>query len=80
MKLSEFNNSFLTILLEKISFEKKIITLLGDFNANLIHYHLDRDMSDFLDLMYSTALLTTNYNTISYNFKMGRVAKWVKVL
>ena len=57
MELSEFNNSFLTNLLEKISFEKKIIALLGDFNANLMHYDLDRDVSDFLDLMYSNTLL-----------------------
>ena len=57
MKLSEFNNQFLTNFLEKISFEKKIIVLLGDFNANLIHYDLDRDDSDFLDLMYSDTFL-----------------------
>ena len=36
---------------------KKIIALLGDFNANLMHYDLDRDASDFLDLMYSNTLL-----------------------
>ena len=47
MELSEFNNSF----------ERKIIALLGDLNANLIHYDLDRDVSDFLDLMYSNTLL-----------------------
>ena len=70
MELSEFNNSFLTNLLEKISFEKKIIALLGDFNANLMHYDLDRDVSDFLDLMYSNTP-TTNYNTIPYNFKIS---------
>ena len=57
MKLSEFNNQFLTNFLEKISFEKKIIVLLGHFNANLIHYDLDRDDSDFLDLMYSDTFL-----------------------
>ena len=56
MELSEFNNSFLINLLEIISFEKKIIALLVDFNANLMHYDLDRDVSDFLDLMYSNTL------------------------
>ena len=68
MKLSEFNNSFLTNLLEKISFEKNIIVLLGDFNANLIHHDLDRDLSDFLDIKYSNFLLpkiTTPFCTIS---------------
>ena len=57
MELSESNDSFLSKLLEKISFEKKIIALLGDFNANLMHYDLDRDVSDFLDLMYLNTLL-----------------------
>ena len=32
------------------------IALLSDFNANLMHYDLDRDVSDFLDLMYSNTL------------------------
>ena len=36
---------------------KTIIALLGDFNANLIHYDLDWDVSDFLDLMYLNSLL-----------------------
>ena len=36
---------------------KKIIALLGDFNANLMHYDLDKDVWDFLDLMYSNTLL-----------------------
>ena len=71
MELSEFNNSFLTNLLEKISFEKKIIALLGDVNLNLVQYDLDRDVSDFLDLMYSdTPLLqvTTPSRIISFFF------------
>ena len=59
MELSEFNNSFLTNLLEKISFEKKIIASLVDFNGNLMHYDLERDVSDFLDLMYPNTLPQT---------------------
>ena len=58
MELSEFNNSFLTNLLVKIPFEKKIIALLGDFNANLTHYDINRDLSYFLDLIYSNTLLS----------------------
>lgn len=61
MELSEINNSFLKNVLEKVSFEKKIIALLGDFDAELMHYYLDRDVSDFLDLIYSSI---SNYNTI----------------
>ena len=57
MEHSEFNNSFLTNLLEKRSFRRKIFVLLGDRNANLIHYDLERNVSDFLDFMYSNTLL-----------------------
>lgn len=52
IELRECNNLFLTNLLEKTYFEKKIIVLVGDFDTNLKHYDLHRDMSDFLDLMY----------------------------
>ena len=64
------NNSFLANLLEKISFEKKIIALLGNFNANLINSSLDREVSDFLDLMYSNTLLpqTTTLSRITSKF------------
>ena len=34
MELSEFNNHFLSVLLEKISKENKMVVLLGDFNAD----------------------------------------------
>ena len=56
MKVSGFNNSFLTNLPEKISFEKKIIALLIEFNTNLKHFDLDRDVS-VLDLVHSNTLL-----------------------
>ena len=35
MELSEFDNNFLSVLLEKIFKEKKMVVLLGDFNAML---------------------------------------------
>ena len=41
VKLSEFNYHFLSILLEKISKEKKNVVLLGDFNADLLKYDHD---------------------------------------
>ena len=40
-----------------MSLDKKAIALLGDFNASLKPYDLDRDLSFFLDLMYSNTLL-----------------------
>ena len=38
MELSEFNNHFLSVLLEKISKENKMVVLLRDFNADLLKY------------------------------------------
>ena len=57
MELSEFNSHFLSDLLEKVSFENKAVVLSGDFNANLLKYDTERDVSDFLDLMYVNTLL-----------------------
>ena len=57
MELSEFNNHFLTILLEKIFKEKKLVVLLGDFNADLLKYDHDDEVADFLDGIYSKLLL-----------------------
>ena len=57
MELSEFNNHFLSVLLEKISTEKKTVVLLGDFNADLLKYDHDDEVADFLDAMYSKLLL-----------------------
>ena len=58
MELSEFNNYFLSVLLEKILKEKKMVVLLGDFNADLKYDH-DDEVADFLDAMYSKLLLTS---------------------
>ena len=55
MELSEFNNHFLSVLLEKILKEKKMVALLGDFNADLKYDH-DEEVADFLDAIYSKPL------------------------
>ena len=57
MELSEFNNHFLSVLLEKILREKKMVVLLGDFNADLLKYDHDDEVADLLDTMYSKLLL-----------------------
>ena len=57
MELSEFNNHFLSVLLEKISKDKKAVVLLGDFNADLLKYDHDGEVAAFLDAMYSKLLL-----------------------
>ena len=57
MDLSDFNHSYLSPLVEKLSYENKSVVLLGDFNADLLKYVSDSDTSDFLDLVFSNALV-----------------------
>ena len=57
MELRKFNCDYLPNLLEKLSLENKTLVLLGDFNTNLLKYDTDIDISNFLDLMYSSFLL-----------------------
>ena len=57
MELSEFNKDYLTNLLDTLSSENKAVVLLGDFNADLLKYDQNSNISDFLDLMYSSLLL-----------------------
>ena len=57
MELSEVNNNYLTNLLDTLSSENKTVVLLGDFNADLLKYDQNSNISDFLDLMYSSLLL-----------------------
>ena len=40
MNIKEFNDDYLTELLEKLSKENKTIFLLGDFNVNLLYYDI----------------------------------------
>ena len=57
MELSEFNNHYLSNLLDNLSEENKTVVLLGDFNADLLKYGKDCNVSDFLDTMHSNLLL-----------------------
>ena len=57
MELSEFNNHYLSNLLDSLSEENKTVLLLGDFNADLLKYDKDCNVSDFLDTMYSNLFL-----------------------
>ena len=57
MELSEFNNHYLSNLLDNLSDENKTVVLTGDFNADLLKYDKDCNVSDFLDTMYSNLLL-----------------------
>ena len=47
MKISDFNNEYLTPLLAKIHQEETICLLMGDFNINLLNTDADLNVSDF---------------------------------
>ena len=53
MDANEFNQDFLTPLLEKLSFEKKPIILLGDFNIDLLQYESNCYTTEFFNILSS---------------------------
>ena len=57
MSISEFMSDFLEPLLTKMSFEKKEVILIGDYNINLLNCDSDKNTCDFLELMLSFSLL-----------------------
>ena len=57
MALDEFNNHFLSTLLDKTSNENKTMILLGDFNIDLLKCDDKPNHSKFLDILCSHALL-----------------------
>ena len=57
MELSEFNNHYLSNLLDNLSEENKTVVLMGDFNADLLKYNQDCNVSDLLETMYSNLSL-----------------------
>ena len=62
MELSEFNNYFLSNLLETLSNENKTVVLLRDFNVDLLKYKKDCNISGFLDII---KCIQTNFFHIS---------------
>ena len=49
----------MSLLLEKLSCEKKEIILKGDFNVNLLNYDSDKGATEFLDNMYPSSFYST---------------------
>ena len=58
MDAREFNDTFLQITLEKLSYENKDIILMGDFNIDILKYDTNNDSAAFLDMMYENFLLS----------------------
>ena len=57
MELSEFNSHYLSNFLDKLSEKNKAVVFLGDFNADLLKYDKDCNVSDFFDTMCLNLLL-----------------------
>ena len=64
MPITEFISDFLESLLTKISFEKKEVILLGDYNINLLNCESDKNTYDFLELMLSFSFMPKIMNPI----------------
>ena len=57
MQHSKFNDKYLKPLSEKSISENKEVILLGDFNIDLLKCDSNKNVSDFLDIIYSTNLV-----------------------
>ena len=53
MDLNDFNTNYLNNLLDKVSKEQKSVSLLGDFNINLLNYNNHNPTNEFLDSLAS---------------------------
>ena len=76
LSVADFNDYYLQHLLDKLSYERKNMTLLGDFNIDLLHYEKDFQTRNFLEKMYLNSLapkitiptrLTTHSETLIDN-------------
>ena len=59
MNVAEFTNDYMDPLLEKLSREKKEITLMGGFDIHILNCDYDWDQADFVDTSYATSLYPT---------------------
>ena len=57
LAIDEFNNQFLSPMLEKVSFENKEVYVMGSFNINLLNYESNRETGDFLNNLHSNSLV-----------------------
>ena len=81
MLINDFNQNYLSPLLEKLSFENKSVILMGDFNINLLKHGQHLLTSEFLDLITSNGLLpqitnpsriTSRYQTLIDNIFINK--------
>ena len=44
-------------MLEKVSYENKVVFIMGNFKINLLNYEPNRETADFLNNMHSNSLV-----------------------
>ena len=59
ISIKEFLNDYLQPLLIKLSFEKKEVIIMGDFNIKFLNCNTDKDASDYIDILYSHSFYPT---------------------
>lgn len=57
MSITEFNEDYITPLLEKLSNENKDLVLMGDYNIDLLKYDTIDSVTEFLNIMQSNSLI-----------------------
>ena len=53
MNINEFNDDYLNKLLDKLPKENKAIFHIGNFNINLLSYHIHAPTNEFVDSISS---------------------------
>ena len=67
LHIGNFNNNYIFPLLHKLSKESsKQISLLGDFNIDLLKYKTSELINSFLDALFSNFLHLLSHTRISY--------------
>ena len=82
MQQSEFSEEYPKHLSEKLISDNKKVILLGDFNIDLLKCDWNKNVFDFLDIIYSTNLLlnikliSRSQTLINNIFSTERSRKW----
>ena len=58
--VGEFTNDVLEPLLEKLYLEEKELILMGDFNINFLNCNVDKNTSDYMNILCFHAFFSSN--------------------
>ena len=72
MSTNEFINQFMSHVLEKNSFKKKEVYLLGDVNINLLNHETDRPTAKCLVIYTQTVLFPLSLSQLALRLDQKR--------